>query len=471
MGRSGNIPVLRNLSLAACLLLGEVHAATPSFERRDAAPSEAVDPPAVGWSEKARAPAADGTDPMDRDATKPRSEPAFADRTNVCKPGRLVFGFLPYWSGTSNIRWDLLTHLACFDLRVDAAGNVTNAIGWPWTSTINVARANDVKVIITVTNFTPSQILSLVTSVPARTNFFNQLKTHIDSAGADGVCIDFEGVATNGWPSHLPAFLQALRTFANSQPRPWEIHIATPAVNWNGSWPLSQIAPLVDSMFLMGYDYYGSWSSTTGPSAPFTGGSINVNNSLRSDYGNIINNFPRKIVLGVPWYGNRWSATTSNPYSPVISHTQSVTYATAASQVLTHGRLWDATSQTPWYRWQTTNWNQVWYDDAQSLGIKYDQANRYNLAGVGMWALGYQGSSADMWTPIADRFPVVCSCPCDLNFDDVVDNADFAIFANAYNLFECPSSGACPGDFNGDRVVDNTDFALFAAAYASFECP
>ena len=46
-----------------------------------------------------------------------------------------VFGFLPDWEYLNGdykyLRYDLLTHIACFDFAVDKDGNVGNPSGWP----------------------------------------------------------------------------------------------------------------------------------------------------------------------------------------------------------------------------------------------------------------------------------------------------------------------------------------------------
>lgn len=65
------------------------------------------------------------------------------------------------------------------------------------------------------------------------------------------------------------------------------------------------------------------------------------------------------------------------------------------------------------------------------------------------------------------------TCPGDLNADGFVDDADFTIFAAAYNLLDCADpamSPGCPADLNSDGVVDDTDFTLFAPAYDALIC-
>ncbi|MBL8875122.1 MAG: hypothetical protein JNM86_04930 [Phycisphaerae bacterium] len=68
----------------------------------------------------------------------------------------------------------------------------------------------------------------------------------------------------------------------------------------------------------------------------------------------------------------------------------------------------------------------------------------------------------------------VNTCPGDLNDDGFVDDADFVIFAGAYNILDCsdPSMPAgCPADLNDDTFVDDADFVIFAAAYNELVCP
>ncbi|MGH7245019.1 MAG: reprolysin-like metallopeptidase [Phycisphaerales bacterium] len=65
-------------------------------------------------------------------------------------------------------------------------------------------------------------------------------------------------------------------------------------------------------------------------------------------------------------------------------------------------------------------------------------------------------------------------CPADFNCDQTVDDSDFVVFANSYDVFDC-SDGAmlqnCAADINGDGFVDDADFVQFASAYDAFVCP
>ncbi|MBX3381440.1 MAG: hypothetical protein KF805_15200 [Phycisphaeraceae bacterium] len=68
---------------------------------------------------------------------------------------------------------------------------------------------------------------------------------------------------------------------------------------------------------------------------------------------------------------------------------------------------------------------------------------------------------------------VPAACPADLTGEGFVDDSDFVIFAQAYNLLDCEDPTmpiGCPADFNLDGFVDDADFVIFAAAYNELIC-
>ncbi len=76
--------------------------------------------------------------------------------------------------------------------------------------------------------------------------------------------------------------------------------------------------------------------------------------------------------------------------------------------------------------------------------------------------------------PIIGTYNIATVCLGDLNSDGLVDDADFVIFNNAYNILDCadPSMPAgCPADLNSDGVVDDGDFIIFIQSYDLLVCP
>lgn len=63
-------------------------------------------------------------------------------------------------------------------------------------------------------------------------------------------------------------------------------------------------------------------------------------------------------------------------------------------------------------------------------------------------------------------------CGADLNRDGLVEDMDFAIFAQSYEQLLCPNAPAtCPADLDLDGFVDDRDFVLFASQYDQLICP
>jgi spore germination protein YaaH len=327
-------------------------------------------------------------------------------------PCKTIFGYLPYWSSSSNIRYDHLTHLACFSLELNTSGNGTfsNLHSWPWTSLVNTAHSHGVKVILTVTLFNDTAIKTLTSTPSYKNAFFANLKAQMLAGNADGVNIDFESNGVDySWQSSIHLFMADLTAYLHAQIPGCEVSFAGPAVNWSG-WNLTGLAASCDYIFIMGYAFWGSWSSTSGPNAPLTGGSNNITNTVTVQYAAVTQNSPQKLILGLPYYGNHWLTSGSGARSSVVTDGFVGSLLYQNEQSATYGRLWDATSQTPWYRWNDgTNWHQVWYDDAESLGLKYDLAVAHNLRGVGMWALGYDGARSELWTALATHIGINCN--------------------------------------------------------------
>ena len=80
----------------------------------------------------------------------------------------------------------------------------------------------------------------------------------------------------------------------------------------------------------------------------------------------------------------------------------------------THGRRYDPVEGVAWTTYQRENctstygcvtaWRGLYYDDAETLAAKYDLVNAYDVRGVGIWALGYDGSRPELYAVIKDKF-------------------------------------------------------------------
>ncbi len=317
---------------------------------------------------------------------------------------KTVFGYLPDWEylngAHNNLRYDLLTHIAAFDFSVSANGTISNPANWPWTDVINTAHSNGVKIIMVAVNFDRDEIRGLLTNESYKQNFINNVKAKISTYNLDGVNVDFEGLYQDDRGSRINNFMKALTDSVHAAFPGKEVSFAGPAVNWGNYWDLNGLANSLDYIFIMAYDFFGSWSSTAGPTSPLTGGNYNVTNTVVSQYSSVRQNHPEKLVLGVPYFGAHYKTSGSAEGSSVTDFVESPRYRSYIQTAGTYGEIWSNTYNTPWTRWNDGAWHQLWYDNDSSLGLKYDLAVAYDLKGVGMWALNYDGSRQELWNLI-----------------------------------------------------------------------
>lgn len=350
-----------------------------------------------------------------------------------------VFGYLPYWeypTARNYLRYDLLTHIALFDFATDSLGNVFNPPYWPWTDVINAAHQNGVKVILSTTNFKASQMRQLLNSDSAKQKLFLNLKNKVETYKLDGVNIDFEEYYSADRGDLLNNFMKQLTDSLHAAIPNCEVSFAGPAVNWGG-WKLSGLANACDYIFIMGYAFAGSWSDNTTSNAPLLGGTYNITNTVTKQYADVIKTNPKKLILGVPYYGNKWTTRSATPHDSTISYGKTTRFRDDVTASKTYGLLWENTEKTPWYRWKLndTTWYQVWFDNDSSLGLKYDLAKANNLKGIGMWALGYDGSRTELWNEI-ERHVVS------------VDGSTERIAVDKFELFQ-----NYPNPFNPETII------------------
>ena len=359
-----------------------------------------------------------------------------------------VFGFLPYWEQSSgannNIQYDLLTHLACFDFLVQLDASVSTPAGWPWTTEINAAHAQGVKVVMTVVNFggadgADAVVWELLTNTSKRDTFFANVKSVIQAANLDGVNIDFEGMTSVHRGAELNTFMSELTTYIHAElGAGYEVSFDGPAVNWGG-WIIGDLVAAVDYLIVMAYDYAGSFSTETGAVAPLTHHTswkrfvtrtiVGVGGT--STYQSVTESTPEKLILAVPYYGQHWKTATSDAEATITSYVSSTRFKNTVTEVNDAGNesFWNSDFESPWYRWNDgSDWNQVWADDVLSISKKYDLAIDNNLGGVGIWALNYDSTRPELWDLIDTKFNDTASV------EDFLSES-FKIYPNPTNQF------------------------------------
>ena len=333
------------------------------------------------------------------------------------KPKKEILGFFPYWMLPIQDKIDLstLTSISLFGLEVDEKGNIITGTangqavgGWNmWESTqindlINRAKAQKIKVYLTLKSFDNGNIKTLVQSDTAQTNFINNALYLVNSKNLDGINIDFE--YTGGIDDKIRSGFTNLITNLDSELKrqiPGAVlTIDTYLVSGSEKdlFDIPALAQYSDAFVVMGYDMHTPLQSA-GPIAAM-GGDTNVVNYIQNY---LVQVDPAKLILAVPYYGYDWPENVASPSADMVNI---LPYAEIAQDNQNLQLSWDDTSETPYYTYNDDNGlpRIVYFDNVRSLGIKYDFINKENLKGVGIWALGYDGQNQDLEKLLIDKF-------------------------------------------------------------------
>ncbi|MFH1565827.1 MAG: glycosyl hydrolase family 18 protein [bacterium] len=361
-------------------------------------------------------------------------EEIFNKNSSIKKPSKTVFGFLPYWSlgEEEHLDYSVLTDIAYFALYVNGKGEfITRTedgttepgyLAWKEGNTIKTvikkAKENKVRVALTIAAHDNGDIENLLNCNSCWYTLSTNIENELEEKGIWDINLDFE---YTGVPPHLldarytnlVAFLKneltirnvnakvTVSTFADSLQRIRVTNIA-------------QLTNVADELFIMAYDFYQPTSDKAGPVAPLGGYPNKYDYDLTQmleDYKKVSD--PNKLILGVPYYGYNWVVedespnSTRIPGSDVLGFSISQNYAQIESSGNRTTDKWDEEAKVPYFTYysdETGSIRQVYYENADSLREKYKFAKSENLAGVGIWALGYDEDKKELWEVLREEF-------------------------------------------------------------------
>lgn len=331
---------------------------------------------------------------------------------------KTIFGYQPYWGGSAYLsyQWDLLSDLCYFSYEVDpATGNPATTHNWMTTSVIDSAKAHNVNVHLCITLFSNHALF--FQNPNAWQTLIDSVINLVDQREAMGVNINFEAVSSSV-SIQLNEFIIELTNQVHDALPGSVVSVAVPAVDWNEIYNIPLLNEFIDLFMIMGYDYYWNGSSQAGPVDGLYSmtNQYNYNLSRTLSWYQFAGASRDKIILGLPYYGRVWGTQGPHPPSYTTVYGQALTYYQVRSNYSGYysneNKFWEQNSFSPYFSFQTTGWNQCFIDDVNSLAKRYDMVNQRGLAGIGIWALGYDRGYTDLWELIQNKFTAGPSYPC-----------------------------------------------------------
>jgi chitinase len=327
-----------------------------------------------------------------------------------------LLGYYPEWSKTQTppytadqIPYSKLTHISHAFLLLSAKADGTLEIppGMIEPALISKAHAAGVKVLVSIgggDGIQGPRFNKMAESETSRQAFVRHVRHFLVKYGYDGVDIDWE-VPKAKDKANCTTLMQELR---NGLPSPWLISMAVTAdpSGYGQGLDIPALAPLLDFMNVMTYDFYGTWSGATGlvsplfqdPADPQQAGSVKTSMNLYAkQYGVAL----AKMNIGTPFYGYEWDGTDLLWAACSTCASASWNYGTYIKQLLNQQgwiENFDSKAQSP-YLTNATIPGFITYDGVASTAHKVRYAIKTRgFGGVFMWELSadYDGKSQDL---------------------------------------------------------------------------
>ncbi len=316
-----------------------------------------------------------------------------ATPAQAANPHPVVSGWMPYWAidaATSDVNsnFDVFTDGSLFWFNAASPTSITaKASTAALTSAIATLKSRHVKAILTVTDGMGAAVTGAMFADPTqRAAHVAALMFIVNTYGADGLDLDYEGIGSNattsaqdrvGYPALLAALAAQLHAEGKTLAVSLSAKLAEPGATFGQqAYDYVAIGRIVDQAKIMTYDQHYSGG---GPGAI---AGMAWADSVISFAASAIT--PSKVYIGIPLYGYDWGTPGTRATG--------VTYQAAQNLMAQYGatRLWDPTDDAPYFSYTDASGvpHSVWYNDAQSLQARLPLVGKYGLGGISFWSLG-----------------------------------------------------------------------------------
>ena len=271
-------------------------------------------------------------------------------------------------------------------------GNDGSIRSFASSSYVNTAHNNGIEVWALLDNFTggvdftTGEVLSHASS---RAALIENVVSACTAVGVDGLNLDFEMVAAEDGQSFVE-FVRELSIACRKAGLVFSIDNYVP-MHFNDHYDLHEQGIVADYVIIMGYDEHYAGSQEAGSVA-----------SLSYVENGIINTVDKvdasKVINAVPLYTRIWHTSGGQVSSEAVSMKVAKEYISNHSIDM----QWNSEAGQNYGEYTGSDGvlNQIWMEDAESIGQKIDSMRASGIAGIAEWSLGMETS--DVWEVIAN---------------------------------------------------------------------
>ena len=331
-----------------------------------------------------------------------------------------VYGYLPYWEMSTATRdyldWNALSAISLFSVTWFGSGSLDQGLagykaitGSTGSAVIAAAKVRGVRVELCFTSFGFTKNATFFGDPVRQAVVIAELGALVRAIGAEGVNVDVESIEGT-WFDEYGVFLANLRAALRADNPTATVSVATNA-NTSGARMAKRAADAAaDRIFVMAYAYRTGLSNP-GAIAPLVGRSSPSGLDIRWTIDRYAaEGVPLgRVILGLPNYGLSWPTASADLGAPRTTGGTLYTPRLHLDEPASLGvpLQYEPGESVSWFTWfdtEAATWRQVFYDTPTSLRPKYAYAVSRGLAGVGIWALGYDRGLPGYWDLIKSVF-------------------------------------------------------------------
>lgn len=341
-----------------------------------------------------------------------------------------VYGFAPFWNLQRTTIQPELTHFAYFSLPITEAGELdgitttgrsVSKTRWESERLRNTAMKlrDDQEFAIVFTQFNNASIRKILASPSALHRYQESVAELLETSPypitSVNIDIEYTGEASAELRGQYIEFVKRTRAVLDQQQKQKRIELSfcvyASAANKPWIWDIKALAPHVDHIVVMAYDFHHSSSPVAGPVAPVFGGKRYWDSDIITHLEEFIAIVPaEKLILGIPFYGYEWQTTSRDSRASVFPGTGSTASYTRVQEIIRERaeqnlqEHWDELALSPYLTFTKNNRSHViYYEDERSLSYKLDLVRDLNMAGIAIWALGYENDAREPWDVIRQK--------------------------------------------------------------------
>ncbi len=266
----------------------------------------------------------------------------------------------------------------------NADGDITN---YAVESYVTRAHKKNLEVWALVDNFSENiSTYEVLSNSESRVNLENNLIGQALRFSLEGLNIDFENLDEETIP-HFIQFLREMSILCRREGLVLSVDDPPPE-NYTLYYDRSAQAEVVDYVIMMGYDEHFQGSEEAGSVASFPWVQQGVLDTLAEVPSD-------ELILGIPFYTRIWYTQNA------LVSSEAVSMDVAEDFVKSYGieTYWSETYQQNYGEFEDEDGlYQIWLEDADSIAVKLELIQDYQLAGVAEWKLGFENKG--IWKTI-----------------------------------------------------------------------